>query len=323
VALCGFALAIVLPFSCLSLALAVASWLAWEAVLEVRNGGWRRWVESQKRELSVGFALLAGMSPILIYDLWVVSQHPVISDWTLQNLTPSPSWTSYLFGYGLILVMAFVFLAFTWRSGSTQQRFLAAWMISGLVSLYLPIGLQRRLSLGLFYPMVVLAMLAWDRWLRRLKWGDILGVSLLALSVPSNLLVIGAGLASVSSGESLVTYPANEKSAYSWIAENITTEALVLCSPEVGNRLPAYASIRVLYGHPFETPQAETQRALVEDLLSYSGAPEAGMALLQEMGVEYVFYGPLEQELGVPSWLNLLQPVYQQENVTIYEVLAP
>jgi hypothetical protein len=196
-------------------------------------------------------------------------------------------------------------------------------MISGLISLYLPIGLQRRLSLGLFYPMVVLAMLAWDRWLRRRKWGAILVVSLLALSVPSNLLVIGAGLASVSSGEPLVTYPAIEESAYSWIAENITTEALVLCSPEVGNRLPAYASVRVLYGHPFETPQAETQRALVEDLLSYSGAPEAGMAQLQELGVQYVFYGPLEQELGEPSWLNLLQTLYQQENLTIYEVRTP
>jgi hypothetical protein len=320
---CGAALAMVLPFSCFSLVLAVGSWLVWEGLLAMGEIGWRSWIEANQTRLMTVLGLIVGMIPFLSYDFWVVSQHPVISAWAGQNLTPSPPLLSYLFGYGLVLIMGIAALSFAVRSGYAHQRFLAAWMISGLLSLYLPISLQRRLSLGLFYPMVALAALAWDRWFQHRSWGNITAMVVLVLSLPSNLIVVGAGMTAVSSGEPLVTYDFSEPPAYSWIEDNLPADALVLSSPQVGNRLPAYTSVRVLYGHPFETPQADIQLALVESLFNYLGPPEQGLAQLQSAGVRYVFYGPLEAEMGDPSWLSLLEPVYQQSGVTIYEVSTP
>jgi hypothetical protein len=230
---------------------------------------------------------------------------------------------SYLFGYGLILILATAALRIVLTSGQAGHRFLAAWMISGLISLYLPIGLQRRLNLGLFYPMAALAVLAWDRWFYGRRWGRLLAILFVALSLPSNLIVVGAGLTSVSSGQPLVTYDAAEEPAYAWISENLPPGVLILSSPQVGNRLPAYSAASVLYGHPFETPDAERQLQLVERLWNYSGPPADGVAELLAEGAEYVFYGPLERELGVPTWLKMLDPVYEAGDVAIYEVSPP
>jgi hypothetical protein len=319
----GAVLALVLPFSCLSLVLALGAWLIWDVSLGWRDSGWRNWVKANRPKLMTTGANMIGMAPVLLYDVWVVRQHPVISAWTVQNLTPSPHLWSYLFGYGLILILATAALRIVLTSGQAGHRFLAAWMISGLISLYLPIGLQRRLNLGLFYPMAALAVFAWDRWFYGRRWGRLLAILFVALSLPSNLIVVGAGLTSVSSGQPLVTYDAAEEPAYAWISENLPPGVLILSSPQVGNRLPAYSAASVLYGHPFETPDAERQLQLVERLWNYSGPPADGVAELLAEGAEYVFYGPLERELGVPTWLKMLDPVYEAGDVAIYEVSPP
>ncbi|MGD8822261.1 MAG: hypothetical protein PVG63_04095, partial [Anaerolineales bacterium] len=310
-AACGAALALVLPFSCFSLLLALGTWIIWEGLLGWREAGWRGWIKQYQPKLSTAIALALGMAPVLLYDLWVVGQHPVISEWTLQNLTPSPPVSSYIFGYGVILLLAVASLKAVLTEGQARHRFLAAWMITGLISLYLPIGLQRRLNLGLFYPMAALAVLAWEKWFSGRRWGRVLAVLILVLSVPSNLLVIGAGLASVVSGQHLVTYDAAEQEAYAWLSNNLPSDVVVLASPEVGNRLPAFTAARVLYGHPFETPRADFQLELVESLWRYQGSPSDGIAELLGHDVKYVFYGPLEREIGVPTWLSLLEPIYQ------------
>jgi hypothetical protein len=145
----------------------------------------------------------------------------------------------------------------------------------------------------------------------------------LVLTVPTNLLVIAAGMWGARQGDpSLVIWP-DEAAGFEWLEANAPDHSLVLAGPENGNRLPAFADVRVLYGHPFETPHAEAELQTVVTLYAWSDSPEAGIDLLQDRGVNMVFFGPRERELGEPAWIGDLTLVYSQGEVAIYQVPPP
>jgi hypothetical protein len=100
----------------------------------------------------------------------------------------------------------------------------------------------------------------------------------------------------------------------------MSKDPLILAAAGTGNRLPAYADVRVLYGHPFETPNAEQQEKLVVDLFQWDGSAEAGYQQLISLGIEYVFYGQREMEIGTPVWLSKCNPVYNAQGIRIFQV---
>ena len=140
--------------------------------------------------------------------------------------------------------------------------------------------------------------------------------------MPSNLLVVSAGLIGVIQGEPAVVHYADELTAYQWMAEKLPQGSLILAAPATGNRIPAFAPLRVLYGHPFETPDADAQKLKVEELFKTGGAASSGMQTLLEEGVEYVFYGPREQEIGDPAWLADLELIGDFGEVRLYKVVS-
>jgi hypothetical protein len=91
-----------------------------------------------------------------------------------------------------------------------------------------------------------------------------------------------------------------------------------MASPKTGNLIPVYSEGRVLYGHPFETANADEREALVT--LFYSGEfslPRARETLSAE-DVDYIFYGPREHEIGPLPELTGWQIVYEQGDVQIW-----
>jgi hypothetical protein len=140
------------------------------------------------------------------------------------------------------------------------------------------------------------------------------------LSVPSHLVVIGSGLVAVSRGEAGVVLAKSDRDLLEWMEFNIPGGSLILAGPDTGNRLPAYSDSRVLYGHPFETPRADDQEALVFKLWGWSGDPLLGLQALREAGVEYAFYGEEEKTLGDPSWLPLVELAHREGGSQLYKV---
>ena len=320
--LCGVCIAVVLPFSILTPTVALALWIGWEIILTKPVALWKLW-RAQRGRLLPFFGFLLGAAPWLLYDLWVVRIHPVIAAWTAQNQTPSPNPLSYILGYGLILGMAVVGVVRGKPHRTHAGRLLLAWAVSNALLLYAPIGLQRRLSLGLFFPIAALAAVGLRCLSARSSRMRTVFILLLVLSIPSNLVVIGAGLAGVAGSEAMVTYAEGELDAYRWLAKNAVPDALVLSALETGNRIPAFVDIRVVYGHPFETPDAESQEDLVASLYAWQGDEADAIRHLREAGVTHVVYGPFERNLGEPGWLRALMVVYDGEEVDVYEVSGP
>ena len=78
------------------------------------------------------------------------------------------------------------------------------------------------------------------------------------------------------------------------------------------------AGNRVVYGHPFETIDAEGKKAEVQRFYSREASDTERSALLQRYGVRYVLVGPQQTEVDLArSWLT---PVWAGNEAILYRV---
>lgn len=319
--LTGTLLGIVLPFAVLPLMVMLGAWLLLEILLQRRGS---RSAEPLTPGIATACAGAVGAGPWILYDYWITRTDPALAAWNLQNQTPSPPVWSFALGFGLVLLLALLgaYVGKLWTSRS--GRLMLTWAATNAVLLYLPFALQRRLSLGMFVPLAAMAALGLV-WLgrRSARWRWVPAM-LLVLTIPSNALVLAAGLVSVARGDTFLLETAGEEHAYRWIGNHVAPETSILSAPLTGTRLPAFAGVRVMVGHPFETPNYQHRVDLADQWLKGKASNQQVLAGLAEWNLKYVFYGPTEQALGPPpAWLGTLTVVYEQGGVQIYAAPTP
>jgi hypothetical protein len=313
----GAVLALVLPFVLLP-AVAVLLIGIFVIALQERRAGAASSV--LRRLLSLG-VFLAGSAAWAIYDVWLLWTRPDLAAWNAQNQTPSPTLGAYLLGFAPLLLLAAIAVV----ANREQRRvvyLLLAWVLVQSALLYSPLAQQRRLSLGLFVPLAALAGLGLAA-IPRTRWRRILTILALASAIPSNLIVIAAGLGGVARAEPLMVQSADESCALAWLAENADPGSLVLAGETAGNRIPAFANVRVVYGHPFETPRASEELAQVEWLFAATTDLASALPVLESRGVDFVYYGPEERALGPASWPEELPAACTCGRVIIARVRTP
>jgi len=312
-------LAAVQPFMIVVLVGIFVSWQLWEL-----------WIQNQEDELIFRdlfshsiwrsiIAMVLGSAPWLIYDYLLTINHTALSLWNAQNLTASPPPAGYLFGFGGVLLLSFIAIFKLNIHRQTTGRLLISWVTLQLLLLYAPFGLQRRFSLGLYFPLAILAVMALEHIVREKRF-HVAFFILLALSVPSNLIVIASGLVSVAAQDEILVIGDDEISSYEWLGAEGESGSIVLANEQHGNRIPAFASMRVLYGHPFETPNAIEQLELVERLLSSEVDPTVVMNEIMELDIRYVLVGPRDVEKGYLSWLTAAEQVFSKGDYAVYEI---
>lgn len=324
--LASFGLALIQPFGSLTVAASLTAWVLVEEVRRSRAADRPAAgpiVETWFAQRIGLLAFLLGAIPVLIYDFAAIRTHPVLGEWAAQNATPSPSVPETLLGYALLVPLAVIGSSRVRLRDSAETRLLLAWVVVNGLLLYAPFLLQRRLSLGLFFPLAALAGLGLERVAGSGRRWTLLVVGILALALPSHGLVIAAGLSSVARGDPALVADRDEEGLVRWINLNLNDSELILAGPRTGNRLPAFTSGRVLYGHPFETPAAEEQLAEVSRLLRWDQEPGAGLARLQDLGVRYVLYSSEERAIGTPSWIPELELVHEAGAARLYKVPLP
>jgi len=283
--------------------------------------GWRLVAkENFKADVLRLFWIGLGSAPILVYDLWIINTHPALSGWNAQNLTPSPPVWDLLISTAPASILAILAVRLYVKSAEQPQRLLIVWLVVCFVLLYVPFNLQRRFLTGYFVPVAFLAFHTIERIAsnhpRRYRR---LVVSLFAVSIPTNMIVLLIAVFGVLGLEPQIVLIKHESLAFEWIDENLSNESLMLAAPDTGLYLPAYSSIRVVYGHPFETLGAEEQEASVISFYS-EWNQDMFSSFLIGSDVDYVFLGPRERSLGnLPIPANW-QIVYENPGVVIYVV---
>ncbi|HTP06829.1 MAG TPA: hypothetical protein VMP08_01160, partial [Anaerolineae bacterium] len=314
----SFSIGKIIILTILSLILAIIQPFAPVAVYGIAGVAllvlWWRDRRFPRRQFSAAFVAGLITVPLLIYLYSATQADAVLRAWSQQNQTPSPPPIDYVLGYGLLWIFAFFGVRQAWRRKSDWDILLLAWIIVTLPLLYAPFPLQRRLSLGLHVPIGILAAIGLTE-IVRTKWPRraLIGVTLLT-SVFIELALFGGA----ATRDPRIYLTTNEAAALTWLQANAAHDAVVLASPEMGGFIPAFAGQRVIYGHPYETVDANTRE---EQVRSFYADTLDQTQFLNEHAVTYIIAGPRERKLGAFDAAQLpLEEVFSSGDVTIYQV---
>ena len=89
--------------------------------------------------------VLLASSPFLLYDIWSVRIDPTLAAWNAQNVTPSPALWDLLLSLSPFLWLAVPGAILILRRKQTTAITLVLWAVAGLILVYFPFSLQRRL----------------------------------------------------------------------------------------------------------------------------------------------------------------------------------
>jgi hypothetical protein len=232
----------------------------------------------------------------------------------LMVAAPSPPLGEALWWGGLPLLLA---LAGAWtaaRRRADRDVLLLVWLAVSVAASYAPLPVQRRLSLGVWAPLCLVAALGFRDGLWPLvaaRWRPALLAFTAAVAPVGNGLVVLAAVGAVLSHRpDLFLSRAEARTVAS-----LPAGALVLAAPETGMFIPDRSDARVIYGHQYETVDAAQQKQAVEDF--FAGRTPPG-PFLDVRAVDYVFYGPREAALGPPPELPGWRIVFREGAVAVY-----
>jgi hypothetical protein len=268
-------------------------------------------------------ALILPPAPFLLYYLSIVIYNPTMANWNVQNVTTAPPLWALLVGFGLPLLIGLPAIYRSVRRFERDgDRFMLLWLICMLIAIYLPTNVQRRFAVGMMLPVAYFATRAIeDVWLPRVhrRWRKLLFAIFVPVIALSQLLMLFFPVLPILTGTPEravgVFLPREYRDVYDWLNNHTQSDDVILASPVVSAWIPGWADARVVYGHPYETVNAEAKLQAVKDW--YAGNGDC-TALLEAYQVRYVLYGPEEAQLGPAPCLNEMSVVARSGDVAIY-----
>lgn len=314
-ALSGLALALIHPYMPLILDLVPALFWSIEAVGK-KSFPFRKFA-------TLGLMLLF-QAPYVLYCYFLFNHNPVFSGWISQNLTLSPPFYHYLLGSGIIGLLAGLG-AFAPGIPFQKKAFPLLWATIALVLAYGPWNFQRRLTEGWTLAGGVLASWGWHKVLEpQLLKISIAGIktfrfALIVLTSLSNLVLLSLAIYGIMTGYSDFFYPAEVVKAVDWLGAHCRPEEVTLSAYNMGNLIPARTGCSVFLGHEMETVDFVRKWNIVKAFFNHLSREER-CAILEEHGINFVFYGPYERTLGIlsPGELECVERVYEGEEVEIF-----
>jgi hypothetical protein len=269
-----------------------------------------------------------GGFPFSLYQLWIVRQDWVLSEWNQQNVTPSPHLVSFLLGFFPLCIWSF-FGAFRVLQRKEAKFFLPLiWIAISLILIYFPSQLQRRFMIGTYIPLVSLASILFGDYpsLQSLRvnsfkfWLTLcIGVSFL-----TNAVILIATFQAIYQRDRSIFIYREEMQAYRYLSEQTQRDAVVLAAPAGGIFIPAWTGLRVLYGHPFESIRSEERKKLIIRFYQRQMSAEEMRDFLENYSIKFILWGSREEEIANPEMFRYLKqsyPIaYHSEQITIFLV---
>ncbi|MBU1037116.1 hypothetical protein KKF32_03705 [Patescibacteria group bacterium] len=273
----------------------------------------------------------------ILYFLWLKFTDSSFAVWAVQNITLSPRFFNYAVGYGLIFIFYLFGIYKAVKSQNNYWRFLGIWSIVGWFLLFVPLQFQRRLSNGLHLPMVIIAVLGlylvinylnkrffWQEMLKYYSVRAFLVMSLGFLLISSTFYNVGQDIVILSTRPPLYYLKQEEYQAMLWLKNNISKDKVILSSAKTGNIIPAVTANKVYIGHGHQTGDWMFKLFKVKLwFFKTNKGDKEKYEWLKYEGINYIFYGSQERFLESfnPQEKNYLKPVYQNNEVVIYQVI--
>jgi hypothetical protein len=264
--------------------------------------------------------------PVALYYFMVVMYNPAMSEWNSQNVTPTSDPLTMALGFGIPLLLALPGIYRGVRRFELDgDRLMLLWLVCMIAAMYLPTNVQRRFAVGMMIPIAYFAARAIeDSWLPRIsrRLRRPLFAVLFPLIAISQLMMLFLPIIPALTGFPQlavgVFLQRDYASTFAWLDQQVTQQSVVMASPVVSAWIPGWTGARVVYGHPYETLEAEAKRDQVESWYrAEAGSPECS-ALLEQYNVRYVLFGAQEELLGAGACRESLRRIGSVGSVEIY-----
>ncbi|HMN63141.1 MAG TPA: hypothetical protein PJ988_22430, partial [Anaerolinea sp.] len=287
--------------------------LVWSRVS--KPGGQAAWMDWLKRAGLVGVV----SAPVVLYNFLSFQLDPFLSVWQKQNFLPSPPVTDYLLAYGVLLPFAVLGAAGLVRSINARLILPVAWVCAFPVLAYLPYNLQRRLPEGLWVALAILAVMGLDKIQGRRRG---LAAAWLGTGFLPALLLMGVAFRSATILAPPSFQPAAEIQAFGYFTAQAIDRPAVAAALDTSTVLPAFAPVRVPIGHGPESLAGDRLRPEVESIYASETTDSRRQKILDELHIDYVFWGPSEKKLGGfnPGDASYLTRVYQSGGYETFQV---
>lgn len=268
--------------------------------------------------LLLDLSIAIGGLPLLVYDLIVSNTDPLLRIWNQQNLTETPGVFSTLLALSPLIVLAVYYcvIIFKRHGWNLQEKILIAWFVLGLILLYIPLNLQRRFMMGIYIPVGILGGMAFLEINASKKpfWSALLFLTIL----PTNLIILMSSMFGVMTKDPVLYLHRDEIQVMEILRQDKTTK-VVLSGPDSGLFIPAFSGKKVIYGHPYESIYSEERQELVTDFFESVYSLEEELKILDDYQVDRVYFGPREQVLGQPKFIDPELLVDRQGSVSLYQ----
>ncbi len=305
VGILSFALSLLYPQALVPFGVAAIGLVAWHTIQHKRIS---------MRDIRWLLVITVPALPLAIYYFAIISYNSAAAEWNQQNVTLSPSLPILVLGLGVPLLMA---LPGIWRSirrfEPDGDQFMLVWLLAMLVVMYLPTNTQRRFAVGMMLPIAYFATRAlegfWFNYFNR-RWRYRLMIAVIPAMTFSYVLILMGNL-TVTSGPFLER---DYKAAFQWLKDQGRTDEVILAAPDVSVWIPGWTGDRVVYGHPFETLDANEKAKQVQNWFNGSDCGQ----VIEQYHVQYVIVGPQEQAIGSTTCTDALHKVFNYGSVTVY-----
>jgi hypothetical protein len=312
----GVCLGLIQPFNVVIVILVLAARTINELV--GLTGSLKQRVENSQLLLSlIAFGLGGGI--ILGYQYIVIQVDPLLAAWNLQNITPTPGLLDLIFSLSPCLILALIGIKDAW--GTEGGRMLVYWAAISLCLILVPWSLQRRFLSGIFIPVSGLAILGLDK-LLKIKKADVAisSVLLFLLVIPTNLFVIISGVQASNRNDPAIYWDLNLNEALEWINHDTELDSVILADEVTGLYIPSQTGRGVIYGHPFETIEAESQLDFVRDFFGGNFKMDDICEEMFNRNISYILsrmeLEAINQEMGKCEF----PAVYENSEVVIYKI---
>jgi len=266
-------------------------------------------------------AFFAGGLPYSIYLVILISNDPVLAEWNRQNVTPSPVFFDLLFSFSPGLLVIIAGLVYSIKKKIAFDRLLVIWVGVTIGLSFIPFNLQRRFLLSGYISVTFLAATLIYHFLDSSPAiGRFIKKAYLPLVLITPILILLIGSIGIYTKNSLIYINSYKDVAegVAWLKQNALKTSIVFSDAQSGLYLPGMANVRVVYGHPFETPYAVQKKTSTDQCFAEGITTVCEQVIIAE-DVNYVWLN-LDNSEKLTKYLEKYRLVFESHAVSIYEI---
>lgn len=246
---------------------------------------------------------------------------------TANVITPSPGIWFYLLSYGFLLILALLAVVKFFKNKTIDNKwlFIIFWFIIQLFIVYIPLSFNRRLALGISLPMTLLAGLyLWKMLLKsKLYYLKLYIIPLLVTGlIFGNFLIVISETKYINDSTTFSVQPRSVYHAFNWVKENTDRSSSFLANFKQWDTAISGFTGRFSLVTGGMCQSDNWRFKFIEDFYRDNINESYKKQMLKDLGIDYVWYGKYERELGEfnPQETDYLDLVFESEEEAIYQV---